>query len=565
MTAVASTAERYLRQLGARGVDYLFGNAGTDAAPLIEAYAKCDAQGIAVPTPILATHENLALSMAHGYAMVSGKLPSAFVHVSVGTANAACAVMNAARENVPILFTAGRTPIYEDDTVGSRDSFIHWGQEMFDQASLVREFVKWDYELRGGAQVDTVVDRAVSIAMSEPRGPVYLSLPREVLAEPYNGKADAPPPLASALPPRPNAAGIAEAARILAAAERPLIVTGNCGRDTDAFERLAAFAEQFAIPVVQHRSRYLPLPSDHPMHLGFEPAGIIEEADAVLVLESDIPWVPKLSPLKAGCKAIHVGHDPLHGRIPIRGFQCDLALTCGTSAMLDELSPAMQEICSEDQIAARHQWVAAERQKLHEKRARFLKGVSKSHPIHPAWVSHCIDQVKGDDAIGINEYTLMTDYCEFRQAGTYFGSSSASGLGWGMGAALGAKLADPERLVFCVQGDGAYLFSNPVAGHYASSQHKLPVLFVVVNNGMWNAVRAATLKVYPDGVASSANQNALTMLDGLPAFEEVCRAAGGYGERVEDPDELPAALHRALKAVREEGRQALLNVICQPR
>jgi acetolactate synthase-1/2/3 large subunit len=119
--------------------------------------------------------------------------------------------------------------------------------------------------------------------------------------------------------------------------------------------------------------------------------------------------------------------------------------------------------------------------------------------------------------------------------------------------------------VFCVQGDGSYLFSNPVASHYASSQHKLPVLFIVVNNGMWNAVRAATLNVYPNGAASSNNSNALTVLDGLPAFEEVCRAAGGYGERVEDPQALPAALERAVHAVQVEKRQALLNVICQPR
>ena len=560
-----TTAERYLRQLGKRGVLYLFGNAGTDAAPLIEAYAKCEKEGVTVPEPVIATHENLAISMAHGYAMVSGKLPTAFVHVSVGTANASCAIMNAARENVPILFTAGRTPIYEDDTAGSRDSFIHWGQEMFDQASLVREFVKWDYELRGSAQVDTVVDRAASIAMSEPKGPVYLSLPREVLAEPYEGNMEASPPLVAALPPRPSAEGVAEAARILAAAERPLIVAGNCGRDKTAFSKLAAFAESFAFPVVQHRSRYLPLPSNHPMHLGFEPAGLIEQADALLILESDVPWVPKRSALTPGCKAIHVGYDPLYGRIPIRGFQCDLALTSSTAAMLDVLTAEMESTRQKQTVARRRKWIDAERQKLVERRTEVLARVRSAGPIHPAWVSHCIDRAKDDRTIVVNEYTLMADYCEFREAGTYFGSSSASGLGWGTGAALGAKLADPDRLVFCVQGDGAYLFSNPVASHYASSQHKLPVLFVVMNNGMWNAVRAATLNVYPDGAASRSTRNALTMLDGLPAFEEVCRASGGYGERVEDPDELPAAIDRAVEAVAVEKRQALLNIICQPR
>jgi acetolactate synthase-1/2/3 large subunit len=560
---MVSAAERYLQQLGRRGVPYLFGNAGTDAAPLIEAYAKCEREGVAVPEPLIATHENLAITMAHGYAMVSGKVPATFVHVSVGTANSVCAVMNASRENVPILVTAGRTPIYEDDTTGSRDSYIHWGQEMFDQGSLVREFVKWDYELRGANQVDTVIDRALSIAKTEPQGPVYLSLPREVLAQSFEGPEAAPPALAAALPAAPDAAGVAEAARILAGASRPLIIAGNSGRDKRAFALLADFAQRFAIPVVQHRSRYLPLPSDHDMHLGFDPIGRVEQADAILVLECDVPWVPKRSPLREGCRTIHIGHDPLFGRIPIRGFQCDLALTCGSAAFLEALGSAMAEL--EPDVSERREWVRGEREKLLDKRERTLASLKSARPIHPAWVSRCLADVKDEDAIAISEYTLMPDYCGFTQAGTYFGSSSASGLGWGMGAALGAKLAEPDRLVFCVQGDGAYIFSNPVAAHYASAQHKLPVLFIVTNNGMWNAVKAATMTVYPDGAAAASNRNALTMLDGLPAFEEVCKSAGGYGERVEDPEDLPAAIARALHAVKVEKRQALLNIICQSR
>ncbi len=565
MTARPSTAEVFLRSLGRLGVDYLFGNAGTDAAPLIEAYARCRSdRDAAVPSPILATHENLALSMAHGYAMVSGRLPAAFVHVSVGTANAVCPIMNAARENVPILLTAGRTPIYEDDRTGSRDSYIHWGQEMFDQASLLREFVKWDYELRGPAQVETVTQRAVSIAMSEPRGPVYLSLPREVLAEPMPDGHDnvAPVPLAPAHPPRPSAQGVAAAAAMLAAAQRPLIVAGNSGRNPRTVAALVAFAERAKIPVVQHRSRYMPFPSDHPLHLGFDPMGLVEEADVVLVLDSDVPWIPKLSPLRPDCRVIHAGPDPLFGAIPIRGFRCDLALTGDIGALLDDLTSALGNETAN--LPARQAWARDKREKLIATRASRLADARAMHPIHPAWVSHCLEQVKGD-AILVNEYTLMPDHCGFSAPGSYFGSSSASGLGWGMGAALGAKLAEPDRTVIATLGDGAYIFANPVAGHYAAHQHKLPVLFVVFNNGMWDGVRQATLKVYPGGVASTANRHALTELDGLPAFEQVCAAAGGYGERVEHAADLPAALDRALRAVRDEKRQALLNVICQPR
>src|SRR3954469_7964526 len=179
-----TVAGAYLALLARRGVGLLFGNGGTDFAPLIEAYAEAAQKGSAVPRPVLAAHETLAVTMAHGYGMVSRNIPAVMVHVSVGTANMVCPAMNAARENVAILLSAGRSPLTESGIFGGRDGYIHWAQEMYDQAGLIREFVKWDYELRNGEQLETVVDRALAIAESEPRGPVYLSLPREVLAAP---------------------------------------------------------------------------------------------------------------------------------------------------------------------------------------------------------------------------------------------------------------------------------------------------------------------------------------------------------------------------------------------
>ena len=189
-----NVAGAYLALLADRGVDYLFGNAGTDFAPLIEAYAQAAQTGVAVPRPILATHENLAVTMAHGYGMVSRRIPAVMVHVSVGTANMICAAMNAARENVAILLTAGRSPLTETGLPGSRDGYIHWAQEMYDQAGMIREIVKWDYELRNAEQLTTVVDRALAIAATEPRGPVYLSLPREVIAAPASQPEQRSPP-----------------------------------------------------------------------------------------------------------------------------------------------------------------------------------------------------------------------------------------------------------------------------------------------------------------------------------------------------------------------------------
>jgi acetolactate synthase-1/2/3 large subunit len=560
-----TVAGAYLALLANRGVDYLFGNAGTDFAPLIEAYSQAAQTGVAVPRPILATHENLAVAMAHGYGMVSRRIPAVMVHVSVGTANMICAAMNAARENVAILLTAGRSPLTETGLLGSRDGYIHWAQEMYDQAGMIREVVKWDYELRNGEQLTTVVDRALAIAATEPRGPVYLSLPREVIAAPVAELEQTPPSrVAPAAPAAPDANAIAAAARMLAQAKRPLIVTSNAGRDAAAFGTLAQFAERFAIPVVQHRPRYLSLPSSHPMNLGFNPARVVQKADAILVVESDVPWIPSQAAPNADCKIIQCGLDPLFTRYPIRGFPCDIAITGSTLATLSALTAALEEGCAAEAVALRRRWIADERATLTAAWKTALDAAARRTPLDPAWVSHCIDRAKDPRCIVINEYTLFPEYCTFEFPDLYFGSSSASGLGWGPGAALGAKLARPHSPVMAVVGDGAYMFSNPAAVHHASALHDLPVLFVVMNNAMWGAVQRSTLAMYPDGLASKSNEANFVQLGKLPAFEQICEAAGGYGERVDDPASLPAALKRAMSVVKNERRQALLNVICGP-
>jgi acetolactate synthase-1/2/3 large subunit len=562
---VGNVAGAYLALLADRGVDYLFGNAGTDFAPLIEAYSQAAQTGVAVPRPILATHENLAVTMAHGYGMVSRRIPTVMVHVSVGTANMICAAMNAARENVAILLTAGRSPLTETGLLGSRDGYIHWAQEMYDQAGMIREIVKWDYELRNGEQLTTVVDRALAIAATEPRGPVYLSLPREVIAAPL-AEVEQPSPsrLAPAAPAAPDATAIASAVRALAQAKRPLIVTSNAGRDVAAFEAFAQFAERFAIPVVQHRPRYLSLPSSHPMNLGFNPARMVQKADAILVIESDVPWIPSQVAPPENCKVIQCGLDPLFTRYPIRGFPCDIAITGSARATLSALTTALENEDIAETVTLRRRWVAEERATLTAAWKTALDAAARRAPLDPAWVSHCIDRAKDPRSIVINEYTLFPEYCAFEFPDLYFGSSSASGLGWGPGAALGAKLAHPHSPVMAVVGDGAFMFSNPAAVHHASALHDLPVLFVVMNNAMWGAVQRSTLAMYPDGLASRSNEANFVQLGKLPAFEQICEAAGGYGERVDDPSSLPGALKRAISVVKNERRQALLNVICGP-
>jgi acetolactate synthase-1/2/3 large subunit len=559
-----SVASAYLELLADRGVDYLFGNAGTDFAPVVEAYAQAEQQGTKVPAPILATHENLAVSMAHGYAMITRKIPAVMVHVSVGTANMVCGAMNAARENVAILLTAGRTPLNEAGPLGARDGYIHWAQEMFDQAGMLRELVKWDYELRNAEQLETVVDRALAIAASEPRGPVYLSLPREVIAAPASNARRSPTRLRAPVPFAPDSTAIADAARMIASAKRPLVLTSSAGRDPAAFAALAQFADRFAIPVAQHHPRHLSLPSSHAMNLGYEPTPLLADADLILALETDVPWIPAHGAPPERCKVIQAGFDPLFTHIPVRGFACDLGITGGAAAILRALASELEPTTDPAVVAERRAWVVGKRRAQLKERESLRDRVANRRPIHPAWVSHCLGAAMDPRSIVVNEYTLRLEHCGFDHADSYFGSSSASGLGWGTGAALGAKLGAPERPVIAVVGDGAYLFSNPAAVHHAAALHELPVLFVVMNNAMWNAVRRFTVGMYPRGKAAKSNRSAFTQLDRLPAFEQICAAAGGYGERVDDPAQLPGAVERALAVVANEKRQALINVMCGP-
>ena len=317
------TAEAYLARLGERGIEYVFANAGTDFAPIVEGISR-NAGNSKFPKFITVPHENVAMAMAHGYYRTCGKPAAVMVHVTVGTANTICGLMNAARDNVPILLAAGRTPITETGHIASRNRSIHWGQELFDQGGMVREFVKWDYELRAGQPVDAVVDRALDIAMSEPRGPVYLTLPREVLANPAtHARRDTVRPLGVAAP-EPARRVIEEAAAIIAKAEFPLIVTSTIGRDPEAVVELAKLADEFSIPVVQNEARDFNLPTDHPMHLGFEAGPWIKKADVVIVLDCVIPWIPKTGGPRRDAKIINISADPLTTRYPFKEIEADL-------------------------------------------------------------------------------------------------------------------------------------------------------------------------------------------------------------------------------------------------
>ena len=549
-----STAEAYLALLKSRGIDWLFANAGTDFAPIIEALVRGRKAGIPMPEAVPIAHETTAVAMAHGYYLVTGRPQAVMVHVNVGMANALMGIINASRDQVPMLFASGRTPLTEQGLTGSRDLPIHWGQEMFDQGSMLREFVKWDYELRDGVQIESAVDRALSSAMSEPRGPAYLSLPREVLAEPWKGgPLSGTATLKPASMAYPDPAAIAEAAAILRDAERPLIIVG--GNDASAFGALGAFADKTAIPVAHFWPRRLSIATDHPLHAGFDVMPRIESADAIVVLDVMVPWLPVRHKLAKGCRVIQIGPDPSFSRVPIRSFPGDVVIRSGVGAALAQLGEALPKASAGLKKAVISE-LAGARAKRAEANASPPSGLSTN-----AWVSHCLDTYKGDDAIVLGELGCDPSAMTFKRADSYFGHPIAGGLGWGVPAALGVKLAMPDRLVIACVGDGSYMFANPVACHQTAAALKLPVLTVVFNNEVWNAVRKSTRAVYPRGHAAASNDMPLSSLSPSPAFEKVIEACGGLGLRVETPAELEGAIQEAIAAVRG-GRQALLNVHC---
>jgi acetolactate synthase I/II/III large subunit len=561
---IRTAAEAYLVLLKARGIDWLLANAGTDFAPIIEAFSRGAQVGLAMPEPVVVPHENAAVGMAHGYYLVTGRPQAVMVHVNVGTANALMGLLNAARDNVPILFTSGRTPITEAGRIGSRDLPIHWGQEMYDQAGMLREYVKWDYELRYGEQLERIVDRALAIAMTEPRGAVYLSLPREALATPVeNFSFGEQPVMRPAAPSHPAPESVAHAAEILAGAERPLVIAARGPSTERGYAALAGLAERYALPVAHFWPSRLAMATDHPMHVGFDVGPWLAKADAVMVLDAIVPWLPGQHALPESCPVIQIGPDPLFADLPMRSFAADLAIAAEVPATLDALGEALaaRGLDKAGATAARRQRITrhnADRQEALRKAIEAGRGT----PMTAAWVSHCLDRVKGEDAAVFGELGCDPGAMTFTRPGCYFSHTLAGGLGWGLPAALGAQLVDRDRLVIAAIGDGSYMFANPVACHQVGEALGLPVLTVVFNNGVWNAVRKSTRAVYPDGHAARSNRMPLSSLEPSPAYEKIVEASGGYGERVETADELPHALERALHAVRQEKRQALLNVRC---
>ena len=548
-----TAGEALLRRLKTLGVDHLFLNSGTDFPPIIEAFARADGDaGAAFPEPVIAPHEHAAMGMAHGCFLATGRSQAVMVHTNVGLANAAIGAINAASGNIPTILCSGRTPVTESGRFGGRLNPINWGQEMRDQHALVRESVKWDFELRAAEQTADVADRAYAIANTLPRGPVYLSLPREVLCETTSLGHLATPPELSPSVSVPHPGDIERAAAIIARAQRPL----------DGFATLAQLVEDWAVPVVEYWPTQMSLSTEHPMHAGYDPGAKLAEADAVLVVDAQTPWAPALHAPPSGCEVIQIGQDPLFARTPVRGFRSDISLAGDVAHVLDGLAKALAPQLADqaEAIASRRSALVGNNAKARAARQQQAEN-GCGEPMTKAWAAHCIGAFsEAHDTVLVSELGCQLADMTLTRPACYFQEPHAGGLGWGLTAALGMQLAARERLVVATVGDGSYMFANPIACHQIAEAYDLPLLTIVLNNSGWNAVRQATRALYPDGAAAKANTMPLTTFSPSPDFVKVAEASRAHAERVERGADLPAALERARHAIQSERRQALLDI-----
>ncbi len=560
-----NTAQALLELLELRGIDCFFGNAGTDFASIVDAFAGREKEGKKIPKPVTVPHEIPLISMAHGYYLATGRVQAAMVHVGVGTANALGAVMGAQRSRIPLLFFAGRTPVTEVDTPASRSSFVHWAQECFDQAGIVREFVNWDYELRYASQLEDVLDRALVMAQSDPCGPVYLTLPREVLYSNFDGK-EFNRKLQYDLPTHyPDPDKISRVAELITRSENPLIITSSSGLKPQTVEALTELAEKAGTGVISFNPEYMNFPHDHHCHQGFSPDPLLPDSDLVIVIDSDVPWYPSVKKPDDSATIVNIGVDPLYSRYPVRSFASDITVNSDSYAAINELIKELSGSykISSEVLEKRYNRLKAGHDRLFDDLYTKAESSSSSMPLDQGFVSSRINRIIDKETIIVNEYNNQMIWQMNHHPGCYFGVSHAGYLGWALGAALGIKMASPDKTVITTVGDGSYMFSVPSACHFVSNAYNLPILVIVYNNQSWEAVKQSTLDIHPDGWAAKGKDMPLSELKPSPDYEQICTAFGGYGEKVEKPEDLDGAIERALNAVRNENRQACLNIVCK--
>ena len=551
-----------LTRLQRLGVEWVFVNSGTDFPPVIEGMAQAVALDLPLPRTVVVPHEHAAMGMAHGHWLISGRPQAVMLHTNVGLANAAAGAINAACEHVPMILMSGRTPATEGGRFGARTVPIAWGQEMADQTALVREAVKWDYELRFPEQVPDLLDRAMAIADTTPKGPVYLSLPREVLAGTRPISEIDAPIRQHPVHPGIDREAIERAADWIAAAEAPLVIAQRGAGDAKSFRAFSDWVERWGIAVASWWATHLAIATDHPCHVGADPGDALAEADVVLVLDSLAPWQPELHRLRSDARVIQMGPDPLFQRFPVRHFPGDLAVAGETRRTLPALIGATDR--RGPGRAGRSARLAQRTGARRDAEMAAIQADLSAGGLSKAGVGlalgNALEQIETSSSV-FSELGVPLGPLTRRDHASWFQEPHSGGLGWALPAAIGARLADPHRLCVATMGDGSYLFCNPPACHQIIEAHGLPLLILVLNNREWGAVRQSVLDMYPDGAAARTNSVPLTSLQPVPDLCAIARASRALAWSVERASDLEEVLDAALTACLGEGRAAFVEVV----
>ncbi|MEM4495513.1 MAG: thiamine pyrophosphate-binding protein [Candidatus Caldarchaeum sp.] len=472
------------------GVEKFFINSGTEYSGLLLDYMQLSP--LQRPEMVVCLSETTAVSTAYGYSLVGEKPSAVMVHTVPGVANALPNLFNAYTAEIPIILISGVTSYSSKGYSGSRKIRVHWGQDVRDIRGLVRQFVKWDYVVCETAEIPEAVSRAAEVAMSPPQGPVYLGIYREhFLAKPEKDVQHRRPIVSE--PPSPNPSVVKRIAEKLSTASYPIVLTRSAGRNARAFHLLKRLAERLCLRVNYAVADYVNFPNTSI----FSAPAEIGRADCILVLDSDVPWLPA-EKWPTDVYRVSVGLDPLKTRMNVWGFGFDEAVYSETSLFLEKLLELFESGSAEVRKDLLEERKAAAERDWRNWRKAFEEDLTQDkfgNTLTKRLASHLLGEVLPKNSVIVNEYSLKPDYLVFDTPGTYFGEPPGGSLGWGLGASLGIKMANPQAFVAVVLGDGSFVFNNPVAAAALAKWYHLPILVAVFNDGCWYDVKKSMAEV----------------------------------------------------------------------
>ncbi len=565
-TPIDSAGDAIVAALVAGGVDHLFFTSGSEIGFYQEAIAKSRAHGHNNPMRLVTVPlEHVSLNAAIGYCAVSGKPAATAAHVDCGTQHYGGALHTAWRMGVPVIITAGFPPTAVMGSMqGAREEGGHiWMQEGYDQNGIVRNYTKWQRQLSYQDHPGTTASRAVQVACSEPSGPVYLSVPKELSLMPVrDARFPSAGQLGIARPCMPDPQSITELAEKLIAAKNPVVVVSGSGRNKASVPALVTLCETLGLAVTDSVSRcFLSFPFDHPLYQG---GYDLQSADVVLVLEADIPWVPGRNGPAEDAWIATVSIDPARTRFPMYEFTAAMRLQGDALLTVNALNAAASAALTSadrDRIAGRSQKLAAASAKRRAALVADAKEKSADSPIDPAWASYMLCEALDDNCILLDDtigQNPMGQYVRQSRPGSYIKNTGSSG-GWAPGAAFGAKLAAPDRDIVAVTGDGFYMFGTPAPALWAARQHQAPFMIVVFTNRSYTTGTVSVKRTF--GAESYAAKSGFEggYFDPPIDFAMEAESTGAYGENVRDPRDLAAALQRGLAQIRA-GRPAVISI-----